>query len=224
MHLRVFEDPVVLRLHSAPVTQSMLTALAVSVVLVVVAIWLCASLQRRPDSLPAALASLFVETLDRNVSDIVGHPYPDISALSGSLFLFIATCNLAGHLPGAYPATGTLAATSALAIVVFLAVPVFGIRSLGLRGYLKHYFLPSALMAPLHVLSEFSRTLALALRLFGNVMSGHLVVALLIALAGLFLPVPVMLLDLLIGLLQAYIFAVLASVYIGAATAAGGEA
>jgi F-type H+-transporting ATPase subunit a len=102
-------------------------------------------------------------------------------------------------------------------------VPIAGIRANGVRGYLKHYLSPNPLLFPLHILSELSRTFALSVRLFGNMMSGHLIVALLVALAGLFVPTPLMALDLLIGLLQAYIFAILATVYIGAAIRTGDE-
>jgi F-type H+-transporting ATPase subunit a len=126
-------------------------------------------------------------------------------------------------LPGVTPPTASLAATSALAVVVLLAVPVMGIRARGLRGYLRDYFQPNPLFAPLHLISELSRTLALSMRLFGNMMSGHLVVALLVALTGFLVPTPMMALDVLIGLLQAYIFAILATVYVGAALRAGGE-
>ncbi|MEZ4337275.1 MAG: F0F1 ATP synthase subunit A [Sandaracinaceae bacterium] len=129
----------------------------------------------------------------------------------------------AGQLPGVTAPTANTGATSALAVVVFFAVPFVGVRSQGPLGYLKHYFAPNPLLFPLHVISELSRTLALALRLFGNMMSGHLVVALIVALVGLVLPVPLMALDLLIGFLQAYIFTVLASVYIGAAIRVGEE-
>jgi F-type H+-transporting ATPase subunit a len=115
------------------------------------------------------------------------------------------------------PPTASLATTSALAAVVFLAVPAAGIRARGLRGYLRGYFRPNPLFAPLHVIAELSRTLALSVRLFGNIMSGHLVVALLVALTGFLVPMPLMVLDVGIGLLQAYIFSILAAVYVGAA-------
>jgi F-type H+-transporting ATPase subunit a len=120
------------------------------------------------------------------------------------------------------PPTASLATTSALAVIVFLAVPVAGVRARGVRAYLMEYFRPNPLLAPLHLISEFSRTLALSVRLFGNMMSGHLIVALLVALTGFLVPMPLMALDLLIGLLQAYIFAILATVYVGAAIRAGG--
>jgi len=184
---------------------------------------LARGVRRAPNGTPAALALLAVEWLDGLVRDVTGRPEPRLVTLSGSLFLFIAACNLSGQLPGVRPPTASLATTSALAAIVFLAVPAAGIRARGLRGYLRSYFRPNPLFAPLHVISELSRTLALSMRLFGNMMSGHLVVALLVALAGFLVPMPLMALDLLIGLLQAYIFAILATVYVGAALRAGEE-
>ena len=105
-----------------------------------------------------------------------------------------------------------------------VAVPMAGISTRGLGGYMRHYLRPSPLLLPLELLSEVSRTLALSLRLFGNMLSEHLIVALLVALAGVVVPIPLMALDLLIGLLQAYIFAVLATVYIAAAIRVGEDA
>ena len=168
-----------------------------------------------------ANATLADNSLDITVKDFIVMPKPAIYTLPGSLFIFIAACNISGQLPGVHPATASLATTSALAIVVFLAVPLAGIRARGLWGYVKHYFSPNPIIFPLHVVSEVSRTVALAMRLFGNIMSGHLVVGLLVALAGFLVPMPFMALDLLIGLLQAYVFAVLSTVFIGAAIGAG---
>lgn len=221
MSIRVFGDPTLFRLGPVPVTETMVTSLAVSVVLVVLAVLLRSAVIRRPDSIIAALARLIVNWLDTTVQEIIGRPEPAVVTLAGSLFIFIAACNLSGQLPGVHPATASLATTSALAIVVFLAVPLAGIRARGLWGYVKHYFSPNPILFPLHLISEVSRTVALAMRLFGNIMSGHLVVGLLVALAGFLVPMPFMALDLLIGLLQAYIFAVLSTVFVGAAIGAG---
>ena len=217
MKLRIFGESVWFQLGALPVTATMLTSLAVA---------RCSSPppsgfagarsgSRRECS--AALAFLTVEWLDRLVREVTGRPEPRLVTLSGSLFLFIAACNLSGQLPGVRPPTASLATTSALAAIVFFAVPVAGIWTRGLRSYLADYLRPNPLLAPLHVISELSRTLALSVRLFGNIMSGHLVVALLVALTGFLVPMPLMALDVLIGLLQAYIFAVLATVYVGAA-------
>ncbi len=221
MKLRIFGDPVVLQLGPVPITETMLTSLAVTIVLVIMAGVMRYTVARRPQHWLSILAMMTVEWLDDLVTDIVGRAEPGVTVITGSLFLFIAACNMAGQVPGTHPATASLATTSALAAMVFLAVPIAGIRTRGVWGYVRHYFLPNPLFLPLHLISELSRTLALAVRLFGNVMSGHLVVALLVALAGFLVPTPMMALDLLIGLLQAYIFAVLSTVYIGAAISAG---
>jgi F-type H+-transporting ATPase subunit a len=135
----------------------------------------------------------------------------------GTLFLFIATSNILHVVPGWHAPTGSLSTTAALAICVAVSVPLYGIQSLGLKGYLHHYLSPTFFMLPFHVISEFSRTIALAVRLFGNIMSGSMVAALLLAIAPLFVPVAIQALDLLIGLIQAYIFSILSMVYIAAA-------
>jgi F-type H+-transporting ATPase subunit a len=134
----------------------------------------------------------------------------------GTLFLFIGVSNTLEVVPGWHPPTGSLSTTTALAICVAVAVPIFGIRRSGLKGYLHHYLQPNILMAPLHLLSEFTRTIALAARLFGNIMSGTLLVGLLLSITPFFVPVTMQVLGLLIGLIQAYIFSILAMVYIAA--------
>jgi len=217
----IFQDQVLLWLGPIPVTITMLTSAVVSLLLIGVGALLARSLERRPVSGAASLARLAYGFIHDLVEQAVGRASPALEVFAGSLFSFIAAAAVFGQLPGVSAPTANLAATSALAILVFLAVPIAGIRARGVTQYLKHYLRPNPLLLPLHVISEASRTLALALRLFGNMMSGHLVVALIVALAGLFVPVPLMALDLLIGFLQAYIFTVLASVYIGAAIRVG---
>jgi len=223
MDLRIFGDPVLFDMGPVPVTETMVTSTAVTVALTGMAAFLGHTVRSRPQHWLSVVAYLVVESFDNLVEEIVGRRHTIVATLAGSLFLFIAGCNIAGQLPGVHPATGSLATTSALAVVVFLRVPIAGIRTNGVWGYVKHYFRPNPLLMPLHVLSELSRTLALAVRLFGNIMSGHLIVALLVALAGFLVPTPIMALDLLIGFLQAYIFAILSTVYIGAAISAGEE-
>jgi F-type H+-transporting ATPase subunit a len=151
-----------------------------------------------------------------------GDPSPYLPFI-GTLFLFISLSNLLGIVPFFEPPTGSLSTTAALALCVFVAVPSYGIGQEGLRAYLKHYVEPTPLMAPFHIISEISRTLALAVRLFGNVMSGGLIVAILLSIVPFFLPVVLNALELLIGQIQAYIFAVLAMVYIASAISAHGE-
>lgn len=157
----------------------------------------------------------------RDVSQQTPDPY---LPFVGTLFLFIAVSNLLGIVPGYHPPTGSLSTTAALALTVFAAVPAYGISTQGLAGYLRQYLRPSPIMLPLNLVSELSRTLALAVRLFGNVMSSTMIVAILLAIVPLFFPIVMQALGLLTGLIQAYIFAILAMVYIAAATrAAHGE-
>ncbi len=138
----------------------------------------------------------------------------------GTLFLFIATSNLLSVIPGYLSPTGSLSTTVALAICVFAAVPLYGIMQQGVLGYLKHYVQPSVFMLPFNILGEGSRTLALAVRLFGNAMSSAKLAAILLAIAPLIFPVLMQILGLLTGLIHAYIFTLLAMVYIATGTQA----
>lgn len=220
----IFDDPVVFELGPVPVTETVLTTLAVTATLIAAAAAIRAALNRRPNGRLATVAEFIVSWLDNLVSDVVGRPVPWLASFCGSQFLLIVAFNFSGQLPGVRPPTASLVTTSALAIVVFVTVPLVGIASRGFVGYLRHYMSPNPILFPLHVISELSRTLALSVRLFGNMMSGHLIVALLVALVGIVVPTLPMALDLLIGLLQAYIFTLLSTVYIGAAIQTADEA
>jgi len=221
MRPEIFADRVLVWLGPVPLTQTMVTSVVTSVMLIVAFALIARAVVTEPSGRLAAAGRLTLKFLHDLVENAVGRPSPRLEIFAGSLFLFIAGSAVLGQLPVVAPPTSNLAATSALAVLVFLAVPIVGVRSRGPLGYLKHYIRPNPLLFPLHVISELSRTLALALRLFGNMMSGHLIVALIVALAGILVPVPLMALDLLIGFLQAYIFTILASVYIGAAIRVG---
>jgi F-type H+-transporting ATPase subunit a len=135
----------------------------------------------------------------------------------GTLFLFIAAASLCTILPGYEPPTGSLSTTAALALCVLVAVPLFGIEEQGLGGYLKSYLEPTLIMLPFHLISEVSRTLALAIRLFGNMMSGTMIIGILLTITPFLFPMVMTTLGLLTGMVQAYIFSVLATVYIAAA-------
>ena len=161
-----------------------------------------------------------VSTIQEQIQEISEQEPNRYLSFIGTLFIFIAVSNLLIVIPGYQPPTGSLSTTAALAICVFIAVPLFGIWQQGLRGYLRQYLKPTPLMLPFNIIGELSRTLALAVRLFGNVMSGSLLVAILLALIPLFFPVAMQLLGLLTGFIQAYIFAILAMVYIASATRA----
>ncbi|MHB1198799.1 MAG: F0F1 ATP synthase subunit A [Polaromonas sp.] len=136
----------------------------------------------------------------------------------GTLFLYIATATLATVIPGYEPPTGSLSTTVALALCVFVAVPFFSIREQGMGDYLKSYIEPTVIMLPFNIISEISRTLALAVRLFGNMMSGTMIVAILLTITPFIFPVVMTVLGLLTGMVQAYIFSILAAVYLAAAT------
>lgn len=136
----------------------------------------------------------------------------------GTLFLFVAMASLFTIVPGYEPPTGSLSTTAALAICVFVAVPLFGIEQSGLGEYLKEYLQPTAIMLPFNIISELSRTLALAVRLFGNMMSGTMILAILLTITPFIFPIAMSALGLLTGMVQAYIFSILAAVYIAAAT------
>jgi F-type H+-transporting ATPase subunit a len=136
----------------------------------------------------------------------------------GTLFLFVAAANLCIIIPGYEPPTGSLSTTVALALCVFVAVPFFGIEEQGLGGYLMSYVRPTFIMLPFNIISELSRTLALAVRLFGNIMSGTMILAILLTITPFVFPIFMTALGLLTGMVQAYIFSILAAVYIAAAT------
>jgi F-type H+-transporting ATPase subunit a len=136
----------------------------------------------------------------------------------GTLFLFVGLAALCIVIPGYEPPTGSLSSTAALALSVFVAVPLFGIEQQGVAGYLRSYVRPTVLMLPFNIIGELSRTLALAVRLFGNMMSGAMIVAILLTITPFIFPVVMTVLGLLTGMVQAYIFSILAAVYIAAAT------
>lgn len=218
--------PVILQLGPLPVTGPMAVSLAITLLLALGGRLLARRAERRraesPDRLGSAVDYL-LETIEAQVREIMrlddARPFLPLLA---TLFLFLLFANLAELLPGLGAPTAHLETTAALAAVVFCAVQLYGVRSHGLLGYLGRFARPFWLMLPLNLLAEFTRTAALAVRLFGNMMSGGFMLALTVALAGLLVPVPLLALEALIGIIQAYIFTVLAAVFIGAAI--GGEA
>lgn len=164
------------------------------------------------------LLEVLVQALHDQISEI-GQQRPDrYLPFIGTLFIFIATSNLLAIVPGYQPPTGSLSTTAALAICVFVAVPLYGVSQLGLGTYLRQYAQPTPVMLPFNIIGELSRTLALAVRLFGNVMSGTMIAGVLLSIVPLFFPIIMQVLGLVTGLIQAYIFAVLAMVYIASAT------
>ncbi len=164
------------------------------------------------------LLEIIVSAIEKQVRDVgLAHPRRYLAFL-GTLFLFIASSSLCTVFPGFKPPTGSLSTTVALAVCVFVAVPLFGIWRLGVLKYLASYMEPTFIMLPFNIISEVSRTLALAVRLFGNMMSGEMIVGILLTITPFVFPVVLTVLGLLTGMVQAYIFSVLAAVYIAAAT------
>lgn len=165
-----------------------------------------------------AILEILVTGIVKQIQD-VGLKEPEkYLPFIGTLFLFVALSSLCTMIPGFQPPTGSLSTTAALALCVFIAVPFFGIREQGVMGYLKTYTTPTLLMLPFNVIGELSRTLALAVRLFGNMMSGVMIIGILLTITPYFFPIVMTALGLLTGMVQAYIFSILAAVYIAAAT------
>jgi len=164
------------------------------------------------------LLEIIVTGIEKQIEEVgLSHPERYIGFL-GTLFLFIAAASLCTVIPGYEPPTGSLSTTAALALCVLVAVPMFGIEEQGWGGYLKSYLKPTFIMLPFNIISEASRTLALAVRLFGNMMSGAMIIGILLTITPFIFPIVMTLLGLLTGMVQAYIFSILAAVYIAAAT------
>ena len=175
---------------------------------------------RRLELVPSrgqALLELLVSTIDSQIRDTMQTDPAPFRALIGSIFLFTLASNWSSLVPGIEPATAHIETDAAMALIVFVATIAWGIRVRGLGGYLATYAEPTWVMIPLNVVEQFTRTFSLIVRLFGNVMSGVFIIGIILTLAGLIVPIPLMALDLLTGAVQAYIFAVLATVFIGAA-------
>jgi F-type H+-transporting ATPase subunit a len=164
------------------------------------------------------LLEIIVTGMEKQISEVgLSQPQKYLGFL-GTLFLFVAAASICTVIPGYEPPTGSLSTTIALALSVFVAVPFFGIEAQGIGKYLKSYTKPTFMMLPFNIISELSRTLALAVRLFGNMMSGTMIIGILLTITPFIFPIVMTALGLLTGMVQAYIFSILAAVYIAAAT------
>jgi len=204
--------------HLGPVdiTGPVVTTWAIMAVLALSSWLVTRRLALRPNRRQVILELVVTGIMDQIDEVIRKKPRPFLPLL-GTLFIFLVTANLSGVLPGVEAPTGKLETPAALALIVFIAVHFYGVRARGFVGYLASFAKPKLIMMPLNILSEITRTFSMMVRLFGNVMSGAFVIALIVSLAGLFVPIPLMALEILVGLVQAYIFTVLATVFIGAA-------
>jgi len=164
------------------------------------------------------LLEIVVTTIEKQIEDVGLHNPRSYLGFLGTLFLFVAAASLCTIIPGYQPPTGSLSTTVALALCVFVAVPFFGIQERGIGVYLMAYVEPTFIMLPFNIISEISRTLALAVRLFGNMMSGTMIIGILLSITPFIFPIVLTALGLLTGMVQAYIFSILAAVYVAAAT------
>jgi F-type H+-transporting ATPase subunit a len=213
-------DPTEFNIGPVPVGGQVVVTWGVMAVLAGASWLLTRRLALQPSPRQAAL-ELLVDSISTQIRDTMrAEPAPYLP-LIGTLFLFIFTANWSSLVPGIEPPTAHIETDAALALIVLVAVVYFGIRARGVRGYLRTFAEPSFLMIPLNVVDTITRTFSLVVRLFGNVMSGIFVIGIVLSLAGLLVPVPLMALELLTGAVQAYIFSVLAMVFIGGAANEG---
>ncbi len=214
------ESVILFQLGPIPITKAVVTTWFIMAVLVFLAFLLTRKLSLAPTRRQAAL-ELFVATLDTQIRDTTGAHPGLYRGFIGTLFLFILIANWISLVPGVDPPTANLETDAALAVLVFLSIVWFGVRAIGVGGYLKTFATPNVVMIPLNMLASVTRVFSMFVRLFGNVMSGVFVVGIVTSLAGLLIPIPLMALDLLTGLVQAYIFAALAMVFITATVGDG---
>lgn len=169
------------------------------------------------------VVEVIVEAIEDQIRGTIRVAPDPYVPMIGTLFLFILVANWSSLIPGVEPPTAHIETDAALGLIVFLAIIYFGIRARGLRGYLKTFAEPTIVMIPLNVVETFTRTFSMIVRLFGNIMSAVFIIGIILSLAGLLVPIPLMALHLLIGAIQAYIFAVLAIVFIGSGVSEGGH-
>jgi len=200
----------------APITEPVVVAWAVMALIGGFAALSTRRLALAPSRTQAAV-EILVSTIDDQITATMQRDPAPFRALIGSIFLFTLISNWSSLVPGVEPPTAHIETDAAMALIVFVATIAWGVRSRGLGGYLKTFAEPSWVMIPLNIVEQFTRTFSLIVRLFGNVMSGVFVIGIVLTLAGLIVPIPLMALDLLTGTVQAYIFAVLATVFIAPA-------
>ncbi|WP_031404806.1 F0F1 ATP synthase subunit A [Thiomonas sp. FB-Cd] len=211
---------IMFHLGPVPIASAVVVTWAIMTVLVLGSVLATRRLALVPSSMQALL-ELIVDTMDSQIRDTMRAQPEPYRAFIGTLFVFIFVANWSTLVPGVEPPTAHLETDAALALLVFVAVIYFGIRASGVRGYLGTFASPNPIMIPLNFVESLTRTFSLLVRLFGNVMSGMFVIGIVLSLAGLLVPVPLMALDLLTGAVQAYIFAVLAMVFIAGAISEG---
>ncbi len=195
---------------------SLLTTWGIMLVISLIAWLTTRHLELLPDSIQTVVEGI-VLSIDEAILAIVPEHGRQIMPFIATLWLFLIVANLVGLIPGLHSPTRDLSVTSALAVLVFFSVHWFGIKTQGLKNYLRHYLAPNPILLPFHIISEFTRTLALAIRLFGNIMSLEMTAMLVLMLVGFLAPIPILMLHIIEALVQAYIFGLLALIYLAGA-------
>jgi len=203
----------ILELGPVAITNTVVTTWAIMGVLWLLALLVSRRLRVDPGPLQTAVEGI-VSTIEDAVAAVAPRYASHIMPFIGSLWIFLVVANLSGLIPGVHAPTRDLSATAALAFLVFLSTHWFGIRIQGLRNYLRHYLMPSPILLPFHLISEVTRIIALAVRLFGNIMSLEMAALLILLVAGFLAPVPILMLHIVEALVQAYIFGMLALIYV----------
>jgi F-type H+-transporting ATPase subunit a len=203
-----------------PITRPVVATWSIMALVTLFSMVLTRRLALRPGKTQATI-ELLTGAIDQQIGDVMRSDPAPYRALIGTIFVFVFIANWSSLIPGMEPPTAHLETDAALALIVFGATLYHGVRSNGLFGYLKTFAQPSWVMIPLNLVEQVTRTFSLFVRLFGNVMSGVFVIGIVLTLAGLLVPIPLMALDLLTGAVQAYIFAILACVFIGSAVSEG---
>ena len=213
---------VIFRVGPVPIAEPVVVTWVIIFVLVLGSWLLTRRLEVHPGRRQAAV-EVVVETIAEQIRAIIERDPGPFMPVIGGFFIYLVFANLSFLVPGVQPPTAHLETAAALALIVFLSVSVYGVRQRGLGGYLRDFAEPSIFLLPINILSEFTRIFSMMIRLFGNILSGEFVLLLAVGLAGFLIPIPLMALEIVIGLIQAYIFAILATVFIGAAVQGKGE-
>jgi len=208
-----FEINTVFNSGPLAITTTVITTWFILLILGLLCWLLTRQLSDRPGPLQTAIEAL-VTLIENAVAEVAPQQVKQLTPFIGSLWIFLVINNLSGLIPGIHSPTRDLSATSALAFVVFLSVHWYGIRIQGIRDYLTHYLRPSPILLPFHIVSEITRTVALAIRLFGNMLSLEMAALLILLVAGFLAPVPILMLHIIEALVQAYLFGMLALVYV----------
>jgi len=203
----------VIELGPVAITSTVVTTWVIMGVVWLLSWQISRRLRIEPGALQTAVEGI-VSTIENAIEAVAPQHARIIMPFIGSLWIFLVIANLSGLIPGVHSPTRDLSATAALAIVVFISTHWFGIRIQGLKTYLHHYLSPSPILLPFHLISEITRTVALAVRLFGNIMSLEMAALLILLVAGFLAPVPILMLHIVEALVQAYIFGMLALIYV----------